>query len=499
MDLFAPVERNAAFTPQKPAVISDSGVLTYAAFAARVRKAAASLSGLGVAEGDRVAVLAENHADTLVTLYACARLGAVLLPLNWRLAHAELAYTLSHAEPRVLLASAEFQSAAKALRDDPSTGAPALRILGPQGDLIADEAADPPDAGGPERDVLLVYTSGTTGRPKGALLSQRALFSNAIQSHHMHQMTAADRVLTVLPLFHVGGLNIQTTPALQAGATVVLLPRFDPGAMLAALAEHQVTLTLVVPAVMQALLAHQAFASADFSSLRAVATGSTIVPESLIAPFEARVPVLSVYGATETCPIAAYDRLGEPRVEGGTGRAGVLSHIKILDERGKEVAADVHGEIAARGTFLSGYLNDRAATEATIRIGYVLTVDVGSLSEDGTLTVHGRKKHLIISGGENIYPAEIERVLLEHPSVRECAVVGKPDPKWQEAPVAFVVPSGVLTAEALHGFLADRLARFKVPRDVRIVDALPKTALGKVALDVLRRDAETLVSSPSSA
>jgi fatty-acyl-CoA synthase len=221
--------------------------------------------------------------------------------------------------------------------------------------------------------------------------------------------------------------------------------------------------------------------------LRAVATGSTIVPEPLMAAMEARgVPVLCVYGATETGPIAAYDRAGLPRVKGGTGRAGVLSEVAVVDEMGAAVSAGTAGEIAVRGDMFVGYLGDEAASRETIRDGWILTGDIGSLAADGTLTVHDRKKNLIVSGGENVYPAEVERVLAQHPAVAECAVVGRPDPRWQEVPVAFVVLSAPTEPQRLVAHVRAHLAGFKVPRDVRLVDALPRTALGKVRHDALR-------------
>ncbi|MCF3934302.1 AMP-binding protein [Acuticoccus sp. M5D2P5] len=486
MDLFAPIERHAVFDPGKIAIRFEGEATTYAGFAARVRAIAEAFAASGVAAGDRIAVLAENHPDTLAILYAAARLGAIMAPLNWRLADDELAYTLADAAPRILAYGPGYRERAEALAAR-SAGL-ALRAMGRGGDLVSAPDGAPPRRGHPGAECLLVYTSGTTGRPKGALISQGALRGNAVQSHHMHQMTAADHILTVLPMFHVGGLNIQTTPALMAGATVTIHPRFDPEATLRAIVEDRPTLTLLVPTTMQALLALPGFAAADLSALRALSTGSTIVPEALIEAFEARgLPVLSVYGATETCPIAAYDRLGLPRRVGGTGQAGLFSDIAIFDDAGKVLPTGGHGEIGVKGAIFSGYLDNPAATREAFRDGYVMTGDIGSLAADGTLTVHDRKKNMIVSGGENIYPAEIERVLSAHPAVAECAVVGWPDPRWQETPVAYVRLAAPATPEALVAHMKGLLASFKVARDVRIVDDFPRTALGKIRHDVLRQ------------
>ncbi len=482
IDLFATVERHAAFDPAKVAVRHAGGTLTYPAFADRVREVSGALVRAGVRAGDRVAVLAENHPDTLALLYSVSRIGAILAPLNWRLAHEELAWAIGHAEPAVLVHSAAYRTAAEALARPGMTLLPAGEAFGIAANLRARvRAADP---------CLLVYTSGTTGRPKGALLSQACIAGNAVQSHHMHQMTAADHVLTVLPLFHVGGLNIQTTPALAAGATVTLHPRFDPAATLRVIAQDRPTLTCLVPATLEALRAEPDFAAADLSSLRAIATGSTIIPEALLAPWEERgIPILSIYGATETGPVAAYDRLGTPRVKGGTGRAGTLSDIRIVADTGSILPAGTHGEIAVAGPVFSGYFRDEEATKAAFAGRHVLTGDIGSLAPDGTLTVHDRKKNMIISGGENVYPAEVERVLAEHPAVAACAVVGREDPRWQEVPVAFVLARETVAADALIEFMRERLAAYKVPRDIRLVDDLPRTALGKIRHDLLREAA----------
>ncbi|MEO1104867.1 MAG: AMP-binding protein, partial [Pseudomonadota bacterium] len=352
-DFFTPIERNAAFDPDKTALRFEGASLTYGAFATRVRAVAAGLLRDGVGPGDRIAVLSANHPDVLALLFASARIGAILAPLNYRLAHDELAFALSHAEPRLLVHDANHRDAAARLMPTK-----ALRQMGTSA-LCADGAI--PETGNLDGPCLLVYTSGTTGRPKGALLTGAALLGNAAQAHHMHQMSAADHILTVLPMFHVGGLNIQTTPALLAGATVTLHARFDPAATLNAITAERPTLTVLVPATISALLAQPGFAEADLSSLRAVATGSTIVPEPLIAALTDRgVPVLCVYGATETTPIAAYDRAGLARTKGATGRAGILCDLAILDGNSTAVPPGNHGEIAVRGRRLrSGWFRSR--------------------------------------------------------------------------------------------------------------------------------------------
>ncbi len=354
------------------------------------------------------------------------------------------------------------------------------------------EDNDVPDADGDlSCPLLIVYTSGTTGRPKGAVLRQDALLWNGVMSQHMHGLTSEDHVLTVLPLFHVGGLNIQTTPALHLGATVTLHARFTPDATLAAITRDRPTLTVLVPATIQAVTEHPAWADTDLSSLKAIATGSTIVPPALIDRITARdVPVLQVYGSTETCPIAIYTRLGSDLSrEGSTGLPGLCCEAAVIDQAGHTVAPGIPGEIVVRGpNVLTEYWRNPEATRKALQDGWYRTGDIARQDDDGYFWVLERKNNLIISGGENIYPAEIERVLIEHPDVVDCGVIGRPDPRWDEVPIAFVIKrqGTALDAEGLKQHLQAQLARFKLPRDIIFVDDLPRTALGKVQHHVLR-------------
>jgi fatty-acyl-CoA synthase len=491
MDLADLIDRNAAFTPHKTAIRFEGRAITYAAFAARIDAVARGLkTRLGVGPGDRVAVLAANHPDYLVLLYACARLGAMLVPINWRLAVAEQMYILSDAGVKVLILEEAFAAVIAPLLQ----ALPDVRVVGvdcrPGGGMLDDvldtgSGEDPNPHVDISSPLLIVYTSGTTGRPKGAVLRQEALVWNAAMSQHAHGLTAADHVLTALPLFHVGGLNIQTTPALQIGATVTLHPRFTPDAALAALREGGPTLFVAVPAMIQALIGHPRWQDTSLASLRAFTTGSTIVPQPLIDAVAARgVPVLQVYGATETCPTAIYTRLGGDLSRGNSaGLPGLHCEARVVDEAGREVPHGVAGEVVVRGpNVFFEYWRNPAATRAALRDGWYHTGDIATRDADGYFHIRDRKNNVIISGGENIYPAEIERVLGDHPAVAEAAVIGRPDPKWQEVPVAYVVLRAGMPpdADALARHVGEHLARFKRPRDFVFVDSLPHTALGKV-------------------
>ncbi len=474
------IAAHADHTPWQVALRFEGEAITYAALARRVERLAGTLAARGVGPGDRIAFLGANDPAQIVLLAACTRLGAIQVPLNWRLATPELRFMLEDSGASLLLATAEHAAQAKDAAD---------------GLCPIMDAADPGD-GGPhdargneESALLLVYTSGTTGRPKGAVLDQRALLFNALNSQHMHGFTRDDHVLTVLPLFHVGGLNIQTVPALFAGATVTLLRRFDPAAFLAACAAARPTMSLLVPAVMGAVVGHPGWADADLSSLRMIGAGSSDVPLPLIRAFQDRgIPVQQVYGATETSPIAIYQLPDEAlAVPGSVGRPAMHGECRVVDAKGDALPTGATGEIEVRGpNVLRGYWNAPEATAASIRDGWFATGDVGHVDAEGRWWFTDRTKHVIISGGENVYPAEVERVLRSAPGVAEGAVCGRPDPRWGEVPVAVVVAGEGFDRAAVLKHFEGRIARFKQPRDVVVVEALPKTALGKVQLAALR-------------
>ncbi|MCA1408449.1 AMP-binding protein [Ensifer sp. IC3342] len=498
MDLCTLIDRNAAFTPNKPAIHFKGETLSYAALSLRIAQAARVLKNeLGVTKGDRVAILSLNRPDYLILLYACARLGAIFVPLNWRLAVAEQLFILSNAGAKVLVLEREFNALLPYLAHTlPDTSVVGLDFAPRRGSTwgnLLDKGSG--DSRNPHSDLscplMIVYTSGTTGRPKGAVLRQEALLWNGVMSQHMHALTSADHVLSVLPFFHVGGLNIQTTPALHHGATVTIHSRFAAGETLSAFEHRRPTLTALVPTTIQALTDHAEWWTADLSSLKAISTGSTIVSQALIERVTVRgVPVLQIYGSTETCPIAIYTRLGSElsRCE-STGLTGLCCEAMIIDDAGKELPAGALGEIAVRGpNVFCEYWGDQQATREALRDGWYRTGDIGHCDTDGYFWVRDRKKNLIISGGENIYPAEVERVLGEHPDVEECAVVGRPDSRWGEVPVAYVIrrAGARIEAEALAAYAQSQVARFKVPREFIFTRELPRTALGKIQHSILK-------------
>jgi fatty-acyl-CoA synthase len=476
------VEAVAARAPEATALVLPDGVrVSYATLQSRIAAVAARLrAGWGIGPGDRVAALAVNHSGFLALFLACARLGAVFLPLNWRLAPAEWRQQLDDAGARLVFADPGFAAALPGDRAGPVAqdvagfevlaAGPAQAGADPRAAPPAEAGAEPPaaaaalaDAGA--RPCLLVYTSGTTGRPKGAMLSHRALATVAANGIAGFGITAADRVLSFLPMFHVGGLNILTLPALRAGATVILQDRFEAGAALAAIAREKPT---------------------DLSSLRAVGAGSSVIPRELIDAFHARgVPVMQVYGATETGPTATVLPAADAiRKAGSCGLPAAHTEIDVFRDDGTRAADGERGELRVRGgNVFSGYWRDEAATRAAFAPGgWYRSGDVGHRDAEGFLFVDDRRTDLIISGGENVYPAELEAVLAAHPAVAQVAVVAKPDPRWGEAPVAFVAlrPGAALSRGDALALFEGRLARFKHPRDVIVLDRLPTTALGKI-------------------
>ncbi|CAN0307828.1 unnamed protein product [Discosporangium mesarthrocarpum] len=492
MNLSHWIERWADFQPDKSAIRFEGRDITYAAFDQRIRRIAGLLHhDLDVEHGDRVAFLGLNSPDMLALMFACARIGAMLVPLNWRLAPPEHLYILQNAGAKVLFCEDDFAEGTQSIEEDLTD----CRVVSMTTDFEGLVNKAPPDtvdpAVGPDDPLLIVYTSGTTGRPKGAVLTQNAMTFNAINSIAMHDMTSEDVIFTNLPMFHVGGLNIQTTPALHAGATVIMHRRFDPDATVRVIKEEKPTLMILVPALMAAVQQHPAWAEIDFSSLRAINTGSTTIPMSLVDAYLDRdVPIIQVYGSTETAPIVIHQRIPDAwATKGSTGRAALHCDARIEDASGTVLGPDDRGEIVVRGpNIMSGYWNDPEATAEVLKDGWFHTGDIGHIDENGLFYVDDRVKDVIISGSENIYPAELEMVLDRCDQITESAVIGRADEKWGEVPVAVVVlaENSKLKREGVLRLFEGELARFKHPRDVIFTDALPRNVMGKVLKFELR-------------
>lgn len=430
-----------------PALQAGARVWSYDALHREIDGWRERLSERAIARGLAFGWLGLNSVSMLAALFACARLHARFVPLNWRLAAHELRTIAAHAGLTGWHADSAFE---------------ALEGVAP--------TAGPPHLG--HDDLLLVYTSGTTGAPKGALHTQAAMVANIDAAIDAQGFDKTTRTLAVLPLFHVGGLCIQVLPTLAAGGTVRLQPRFDADAWFDDVAAWRPTTSLLVPATMRTLIEHPRWRDADLSSLRFVNSGSQIVPRPLIESFHARgVPVAQVYGATETGPVTLVLRPEEALAHvGSVGKPALNVQVRLVDAE-----VQVRAPNLARGYHRRP--NDHAFGDGWFRSG-----DLARIDADGYYEIVGRAKELIISGGENIHPAEIENIALADAAVGEAAVVGLPDAQWGEVAVLAVVArtGAVVDVARLQAALAAQLGRFKRPRRIVVLDALPRTALGKV-------------------
>ena len=486
------LEKNAAFTPDKIAIRFEGTDISYQSFNKRVHDHARALKhSCGVGRGDRIAFLGMNHPDLLYLFFACARLGAIFLPLNWRLAIPEHLFILKDATVKVLICDAEFKEHANELRKDLSDcefvssdfESDNWQNLQESIRLANGDNSNPHVT--METPFLLVYTSGTTGRPKGAILTQQAIQTNAHNSIHYSNMTDTDHILTALPMFHVGGLNIHTTPAFYVGATVTIHRRFNPEEILKSIQTENPTLLVLVPATIQAVIAQPLWLKTDLTSLRLVNSGSSMVPLPLIMAFHDRgIPVAQVYGSTETGPVAIYQKIENAwEKPGSAGKVAMHCEMRIVDNDSNDVKQGQSGEILLKGgNILFEYWGNEPATKDALRDGWFYTGDIGYQDEDGDVWVNDRKKDVIISGSENIYPAEIEAFMHEMKDITDGVVVGKPDEKWGEVPVAVAILKNNinLTEADFLGRFQGQLARYKHPKAVYFVKDLPRTAMGKV-------------------
>ncbi|RME24579.1 MAG: AMP-dependent synthetase [Deltaproteobacteria bacterium] len=439
---------------------------------------AATLARRSVGPGDRVAVLAANRGDTIALLYAAAHLGAILFPMNIRLSPAELAWQVGHSEPRVLVADAGHLDVAHGLVPDPLS-----MDAGPRRDLPT-----PPRARTGNRlgdPWQLMYTSGSSGRPKGALLSHRQVHWNALNTILACDLSPASSTLTFAPLFHTGGMNCLTTPLLHRGGRVVVMPRLDAGEALRCIAEEGITHLMGVPTIYQMLADHPDFARTDLRCVQDAICGGAPLGAALLERYLARgIPLRQGFGLTEVGP----NCFSTPphRVRDKLGTVGMPIHhveARLIRPDGTPCEVDEPGELLLRGPVVcSGYWRDPEATAAAIDDGWFHTGDVLSMDADGFFTVRGRLKEMYISGGENVYPAEVEAALQTHPDIATAAVIGVPDDRWGEVGMAFieVVPGRSLDVAALTTWLRGRLARFKIPKHFALTDTLPRTGSGKV-------------------
>ena len=496
---FTVLSHHALRTPDHPIARAGDETVTYGEMAARATALAGGLHRRGVGPGDVVALLAYNCIEFLETIFAANRLGAIAMPVNWRLAAPEVRYILEHSGARALVCDAELA----ALAGDATAGTtlapvrvcvdgeppgweplPAVRS--------AQDAPAPPLVGGDDVHRLM-YTSGTTGRPKGVMITHANLAWKNLAHLVEFGFTSADVGLACGPLYHVGALDLTTTTLIAAGATTIVHRTFDAAAVVEEIERSRVTTLWLAPAMVNAIMALPDLGGRDLSSVRVVVNGGEKMPIPLIERIQRTFPsawFADAYGLTETVSGDTFlDRDSIIRKLGSVGRPCLHLELDVWDDDGRPVPPGEPGEIVLRGPkVFKGYWRDPEATAAAFAGGWFHTGDVGVRDEDGYLWVVDRKKDMIVSGGENIASSEVERVLYEHPAVLEAAVVARPDERWGEVPVAFVVarPGTAVTADALVEHCRSQLARFKVPKDVVFLDALPRNPSGKVLKRELR-------------
>jgi fatty-acyl-CoA synthase len=487
MDISSSIARWGSWTPGKTALRFEGRRVSYAELDQDVRSVAAWLRACGVSRGDRVCYLGPNCPELLELLFACARLGAIFVPLNVRMPPAELRVFVEATQPRLLVSEQGFRqigldSAADLGAERVKTfqlGGELASFAGAAGRVTAGSGADP------ALPALILFTSGTTGRAKGATFTHGNIAFNTLNVLTAFAVTAADEILTTVPMFHAGGLLIHTLPGLCAGATVTIHREFDPGELLDEIQRQRIMLLACVPAMTLALASHPDWDGADLSSLRLVVTGSTMVPRRAIEPWQRKgVSIVQGYGGTETCPTATTMPPGSPPAASFTaGKPTIFTQIRIVDPSGRDAEIGETGEVWIRGpAVMQGYWANEQATRDAFCDGWFRNGDLGLIDEAGYLCIVDRIKDIIIVGGSNVYPSDLETVLGDCAEIREAAVVGRPDDELGEVPVACVVPSPdrTLTTEQVIGLFEDRLAVYKHPREVIFLDGLPRNWHGKV-------------------
>jgi fatty-acyl-CoA synthase len=476
--------RRARINPDGVALRQADGqsdrAVTYAELAADVDRLAGGLAERGIGHGDRVAYLGSNDIGTFELLFAATRLGAIFVPMNTRLSAPEISYQVADVQPKLLVYGPECA----ALVDGITTAMPLADALSVDGKPVESDVALADDA-------VILFTSGTTGRPKGAVLTHANITFNTMNQLAHADVLSSDTALCIPPLFHAAGLGQVSLPTLFKGGTVVVIPRFDPGLVLGIIERLRIASFSAVPIMLQILCDHPNFATTDLGSLRYAIYGGSMVLERVAVAWQRRgVDILQGYGMTEASPgvyLAPADGASDRPVSIGVPH--FFTDV-TFDPAQPAPEPGASGELLVRGlNVFRGYWQRPDATADAFTEGWYRTGDVVTVDEDGWAYVIDRVKDLIISGGENVYPSEVETAIAALPGIVDCAVVGVPDERWGEVGAAYVIAAQPWTETSLREALSGRIANFKIPRDVHFVDDLPRTASGKVRKEDLRGSA----------
>jgi fatty-acyl-CoA synthase len=502
--------RRASYTPDRIALIVEPGGerYTYRQLDDRANRTARTLAMLGVGGGDRVAILAYNSVVHLDLLWACAKLGAIYVPLNWRLNQAELLPQVADSEPKLLVYGPDQAAAAAAIGAALGTPLVALEEFATRTAAVDAPSPWPATPVDEHTPWMILFTGGTTGRAKGAVLTHGSVAANAFNTILGWQMAPDDVVPILTPFFHTGGLNVFTTPLTYLGATLVVWtsPSFDAGTALELVEKHRATVLFLVPTMFQMIANHPKFPTTNLDSIRFFISGGAPCPRPVMEAFWARGKVFKQgYGLTEAGPnnfVMPEGRYREKPFSVGVPLLNVQA--RLVDDQGHDVGPDEVGELWLAGPHVfAGYWRNEQATAAAVVDGWLRTGDLARRDAEGFYYIVDRKKDMFISGGENVYPVEIEAVLYQHPKVAECAVVGVPDETWGEVGKAVIAlkpgaaptdehTRAALTAELL-AFCRSRLARYKVPKYVEFRAELPKSGAGKILRRALRGGQHTCV------
>jgi long-chain acyl-CoA synthetase len=504
LNLASYLVRSASVFPEDVAVVCASSSVTWASMDAAVNRFANGLRARGIGHGDRVVLACPNLPQFVVAYYAVLKLGAILVPINILLKAGEIAYHLRDSGARALLCfegTAELPLGTEGRAAFAQVPECTLFVVIGRGEP-GEESFDSLSQGqsprfettvtAPTDTAVILYTSGTTGTPKGAELSHSNLAMNALASVAMTQLNSHDVSLVALPLFHSFGQSVQMNAVAASGGTMVLLPRFDAKAAMRAMTDHSVTVFCGVPTMYIALL-NLDWKGPDLAmSLRLGVSGGAALPVAVLRAFEQRygVVILEGYGLSETSPVATFNHFDTKRVAGSVGVPIAGTEVGIMDEHGKLLGSDEVGEVVVRGhNVMKGYWRKPEATAQALRDGWFHTGDMGRRDADGNHYIVDRLKDMVIRGGFNVYPREIEEVLMQHPAIAMAAVVGVPHEVHGEEIKAYVVPREGIPAEGeqIVGWCRERMAAYKYPRIVELVAALPMTATGKILKRELRR------------
>lgn len=480
------IEKWAELRPDKAAILTDDESLSYAKLKDSIdRYVTFLLEEKGVKPGDRIAVLSHNRHEIIILLFAIAKIQAIAVPLNVRLNPHELEYQLRDSGATLIFVEAEFAAHAEHFRTIEGLEIESFAALEqlPQAKPYFNEIDE-------NASFIICYTSGTTGKPKGAVLTQKNMFYNALNNVLTLDITSKDRSIVLLPLFHIGGIGLFALPTLYVGGTIIIGGKFEPDKALQLAEKHRATLVFAVPSMHQLMLDSPYFDKLDLSSVRCFYSGGAPCPKELINAFYEKGFVFGQgFGLTETSPTVFLLTLEDaPRKIGSVGKPAFYNEVKLVDDEDREVPVGEIGHLIVKGgNVMKGYWNNEKATNEALKDGWFYTGDLAKRDEEGFYYIAGRKKEMIISGGENIYPLEIENVINELPDVKEAAVIGIPDERWGEVPIAFVAKreNSPLAETEIIEYCKKYLAKYKVPKEVHFMAELPKNSTGKIAKNQL--------------